>query len=148
MFYSHESSSPLSHRRMPFDACLTISQFSPVTNTALRPFGKPNLEYKADRIVLIISRVIAMIGPRGGTRKVTRKAIEDVNIRKACEKIIEPSAPISLRLQSNLLYGVSRVFSSQCNYMLTDTEKVQAMMKTFYRLIANNQTDPNAGRVR
>ncbi|KAK1999800.1 hypothetical protein LX36DRAFT_689859 [Colletotrichum falcatum] len=93
--------------------------------------------------------VVATIGPRGGgTRKISRKAIEEVDIRKACEKIIEPGAPISLRLQSNLLFGVSRVFSSQCNYMLTDAEKVQTLMKTFFRLIANNETVPNAGRAR
>ncbi|GKT96291.1 hypothetical protein CT0861_00970 [Colletotrichum tofieldiae] len=98
---------------------------------------------------MIIFRVVATIGPRGGgSRKVSRKAIEDVDIQKACEKIIEPGAPISLRLQSNLLYGISRVYSSQCNYMLTDAEKVQTLMKTFFRLIANNETDPNAGRVR
>ncbi|KAK1445944.1 hypothetical protein CMEL01_10187 [Colletotrichum melonis] len=94
--------------------------------------------------------VIATIGPRGaGThKKVSRRAIEDVDIRKACEKIIQPGAPISLRLQSNLLYGVSRVYSSQCKYMLTDTEKVQTTMRTFLRLIANNETDPKAGRAR
>ncbi|KAK2038211.1 hypothetical protein LZ31DRAFT_579666 [Colletotrichum somersetense] len=93
--------------------------------------------------------VVATTGPRGGgTRKISRKAIEEVDIRKACEKIIEPGAPISLRLQSNLLFGVSRVYSSQCNYMLTDTEKVQTLMKTFFRLIANNETVPNAGRAR
>ncbi|KXH62972.1 hypothetical protein CSAL01_03922 [Colletotrichum salicis] len=94
--------------------------------------------------------VIATVGPRGaGThKKVSRRAIEDVDIRKACEKIIQPGVPISLRLQSNLLYGVSRVYSSQCKYMLTDTEKVQTTMRTFLRLIPNNETDPKAGRAR
>ncbi|KAK1985403.1 Rec8 like protein-domain-containing protein [Colletotrichum cereale] len=93
--------------------------------------------------------VVATIGPRGGgRRKISRKAIEEVDIQRACEKIIEPGAPISLRLQSNLLFGISRVYSSQCNYMLTDAEKVQALMKTFFRLIANNETVPNAGRAR
>ncbi|OLN96491.1 Meiotic recombination protein rec8, partial [Colletotrichum chlorophyti] len=92
--------------------------------------------------------VIATIGPRGGTRKVTRKAIEEVDIRKACERIIEPSAPISLRLQSNLLYGVSRVYSSQCNYVLADTEKVQTTMRTFWRLVSNNEIDPKSGKIR
>ncbi|GKT42549.1 meiotic recombination protein rec8 [Colletotrichum spaethianum] len=100
-------------------------------------------------ILTVIFRVVATIGPRGGgTRKVSRKAIEEVDIRRACEKIIEPGAPISLRLQSNLLYGISRVYSSQCNYMLADAEKVQTLMKTFFRLIANNETDPKAGRAR
>ncbi|OHX00547.1 rad21 rec8 N terminal domain-containing protein [Colletotrichum incanum] len=32
--------------------------------------------------------------------------------------------------------------------MLTDAEKVQALMKTFFRLVANNEIDPNAGRAR
>ncbi|ROT40946.1 hypothetical protein SODALDRAFT_349072 [Sodiomyces alkalinus F11] len=46
----------------------------------------------------------------------------------------------------NLLYGVSRVYSQQCAYVLNDAEKVQSNMKLFYRLIAHNETDPQAGK--
>ncbi|KAH6689476.1 Rec8 like protein-domain-containing protein [Plectosphaerella plurivora] len=92
--------------------------------------------------------LLATIGPRGGTRKITRKAIQEVDVQRACEKIIEPGAPLALRLQSNLLYGVSRVYSQQCNYVLSDAEKVQNDMRLFYRLVAQNATDPEAGKAR
>lgn len=91
---------------------------------------------------------MATVGPRGGGRKVTRKAIQEVDVRKACEAIIGPGAPMALRLQGNLLYGVSRVYSQQCAYVLNDAEKVQSNMKLFYRLITHNETDPEAGRAR
>lgn len=55
---------------------------------------------------------------------------------------------MALRLQGNLLYGVSRVYSQQCAYVLNDAEKVQSNMKLFYRLITHNETDPEAGRAR
>ncbi|KAL2753978.1 hypothetical protein ACRALDRAFT_1069900 [Sodiomyces alcalophilus JCM 7366] len=92
--------------------------------------------------------LVATVGPRGGGRKVTRKAIQEVNVRKACEAISKPGAPIALRLQGNLLYGVSRVYSQQCAYVLNDAEKVQSNMKLFYRLIAHNETDPEAGKAK
>lgn len=86
------------------------------------------------------------MGPKSSTRKITRKAIQDVNIPKACLTIIDPGAPIALRLQSNLLYGVSRVYSQQYAYMLGDTEKVQAHIQTFYRVWGNSTIDLQADK--
>jgi meiotic recombination protein REC8 len=52
---------------------------------------------------LTISRLVATLGQKSNTRKVSRKQILDVNVPKACETIITPEAPMALRLQSNLL---------------------------------------------
>ncbi|KAI0476229.1 Rec8 like protein-domain-containing protein [Xylariaceae sp. FL0804] len=82
------------------------------------------------------------------TRKVTRKAIQEVNVEKACGKILEPGAPIALRLQGNLLYGVSRVYHQQCSYMLNDAKKTQMDMEFFITNFGNNQLDPEAGQAR
>lgn len=76
----------------------------------------------------------------------TRKAVQDVNVPKACETIINPGAPLALRLQGSLLYGVSRVFGQQCGYVLSDAEKTQSDMMTFFRILQTNETDPKAGR--
>ncbi|KAJ4321069.1 R8 protein [Fusarium piperis] len=81
-------------------------------------------------------------------RKVTRKAIQEVNVPKACETIIHPGAPLALRLQGNLLYGVSRVFAQQCRYVLLDAEKTQSDMMTFFRVMQTNETDPRAGKTK
>ena len=82
---------------------------------------------------------------RTSNKKVTRRAIQDVNVPKACETILDPGAPLALRLQGNLLYGVSRVFAHQCTYVLSDAEKTQADMRTFFRSMQQNATDPKAG---
>ena len=93
---------------------------------------------------------MATIGRRGATKVVSRKAIQEVQINKACEKIIDPGAPLALRLQSNLLYGVSRIYSEQCRYVLDDAERVKATMRAFYRQMAHldNETDPKAGKAK
>lgn len=81
-------------------------------------------------------------------RRVTRKAIQEVNVPKACEKIIHPGAPLALRLQGNLLYGVSRVFAQQCHYVLSDAEKTQSDMLTFFRVMQTSELDPKAGKAK
>ncbi|KAG6044128.1 hypothetical protein E4U17_000667 [Claviceps sp. LM77 group G4] len=80
--------------------------------------------------------------------KLNRKTIQGVNVPKACQKIIDPGAPLALRLQGNLLYGVSRVFAHQCNYVLSDAEKTQSDMMTFFRSMNTSEIDPKAGKAK
>lgn len=91
---------------------------------------------------------MSTIGFRTTTRKISRKAIQEVDVQKACETILQPGAPIALRLQGSLLYGLSRVYSQQCRYVLTDAERVQAHMRAFYSAIggSGNALDPQAGK--
>ena len=93
-------------------------------------------------------RLVSTIGLRSNARKISRKAIQDVNVRKACETILQPTAPIALRLQGSLLFGLSRVYSQQCHYVLTDAERVQAHMRAFYNALGgiDNGLDPQAGK--
>ncbi|KAJ9155519.1 Meiotic recombination protein rec8 [Pleurostoma richardsiae] len=93
--------------------------------------------------------LVATFGVKSPSKKVTKKAIQEVNVQKACETIIEPpGAPIALRLQGSLLYGVSRVYSQQYGYLLTDTEKIQAHMRAFYGVMHDNAIDPMAGKAK
>lgn len=95
-----------------------------------------------------LDRLVATLG-KGGQRKLNRKNIQDVNVPKACEKIIHPGAPLALRLQSNLLYGVSRVFSHQCAYVLSDAECVQSEMLSYFRTTNPNEIiDSRAGKAK
>ncbi|KAF5231020.1 hypothetical protein FAUST_9516 [Fusarium austroamericanum] len=89
--------------------------------------------------------LVATVG-NSSQKRLTRKAIQGVDVPKACETIIDPGAPLALRLQGNLLYGVSRVYSQQCHYVLSDAEKTQSNMMTFFRAMNTNETDPNAGK--
>ncbi|KAI0009670.1 Rec8 like protein-domain-containing protein [Xylariaceae sp. FL0662B] len=92
--------------------------------------------------------LVATMGNKSSTKKVTRKAIQEVDVRKACGKILEPGAPIALRLQGNLLYGVSRVYNEQCAYMLSDAHKIQTHMHLFFKALNGNQLDPSAGQAK
>ncbi|KAI8953372.1 Rec8 like protein-domain-containing protein [Xylaria longipes] len=94
------------------------------------------------------ARLVATTGTKSSTRKVTRKAIQEVDVQRACGKILEPGAPIALRLQGNLLYGVSRVHNEQCTYLVTDAKKIQDQMKHFFNAFSGNQLDPEAGKTR
>lgn len=47
--------------------------------------------------------LVATLGAKSNTRKLGKKAILDVDVRKACDMIIEPEAPMALRLKSSLL---------------------------------------------
>ncbi|KAF7908199.1 uncharacterized protein EAF01_003954 [Botrytis porri] len=73
--------------------------------------------------------LVATLGSKSSTKKITRKAILDVDVKKACNTIIEPDAPMALRLQSNLLYGVSRVYGQQVGYVLSDTIHVEQNLR-------------------
>ncbi|KAK4137003.1 hypothetical protein BT67DRAFT_454689 [Trichocladium antarcticum] len=94
--------------------------------------------------------LVSTIGLRSNARKISRKAIQGVDVRKACETILQPTAPIALRLQGSLLFGLSRVYSQQCHYVLTDAERVQAHMRAFYTALGgtDNGLDPQAGKSR
>ncbi|GAW22457.1 hypothetical protein ANO14919_119940 [Xylariales sp. No.14919] len=92
--------------------------------------------------------LVATTGNTSSTRRVTRKAIQEVDVQRACGKILEPGAPIALRLQGNLLYGVSRVHNQQCTYLAADAKKIQDQMRLFFKAFPGNQLDPEAGKSR
>ncbi|KAK2813066.1 hypothetical protein FQN49_008329, partial [Arthroderma sp. PD_2] len=93
-------------------------------------------------------RLVATLGAKSTTRKVNRKAILDVDVPKACDMIIRPDAPMALRLQGNLLYGVSKVYHQQCGYALLDAEATKDRMRTMLKVIHNAGLDPDAGKTR
>ncbi|KAF2810502.1 uncharacterized protein BDZ99DRAFT_443330 [Mytilinidion resinicola] len=92
--------------------------------------------------------LMATLGSKSSLKKVNRKAILSVDVAKACHTISAPEAPMALRLQSNLLYGVSRVFLQQCGYVLTDAQNAQNAMKAMFKIVKDSELDPEAGRVR
>ncbi|KAF2970667.1 hypothetical protein GQX73_g2888 [Xylaria multiplex] len=92
--------------------------------------------------------LVATNSIKSSTRRVTRKAIQEVDVQKACEKILEPGAPIALRLQGNLLYGVSRVHNQQCTYLVADAKRIQDQMQLFFKAFPNDQLDLEATKAR
>ncbi|KAF2839785.1 hypothetical protein M501DRAFT_1010816 [Patellaria atrata CBS 101060] len=92
--------------------------------------------------------LVATLGPKSSLKKVNRKAILDVNVPKACETILTPEAPMALRLQSNLLVGVSRVYDQQCGYVLSDAQTTQNNIRQMLRVVSAEETDVETGRAR
>ncbi|EEH48609.2 uncharacterized protein PADG_04688 [Paracoccidioides brasiliensis Pb18] len=95
-----------------------------------------------------LRRLVATLGAKSTTKKVNRKAILDVDVPKACETIIRPEAPMALRLQGNLLYGVSRVFNQQCGYALIDAQTMRDKMRAMLKEIRSSGLDPDAGKAK
>ncbi|KFY88214.1 hypothetical protein V500_06496 [Pseudogymnoascus sp. VKM F-4518 (FW-2643)] len=92
--------------------------------------------------------LVGTLGPTSTALKVKRKQILGVDVRKACETIIQPEAPMALRLQSSLLYGVSRVYNQQCGYVLHDAQTAQNNLRTLLKVVKNNAIDLDAGAAR
>ena len=81
-------------------------------------------------------------------RKINRKAIRDVNVPKACQTIIDPEAPMALRLQGNLLYGVSRVYLEQCGYLLSDAQNARNAFHMMVKAVKHAALDAEAGKTK
>ncbi|KAJ5607734.1 hypothetical protein N7537_004353 [Penicillium hordei] len=79
--------------------------------------------------------LVATLGSRSVARRLNRKAIQDVDVPNACRVIINPDAPMALRLQGSLLYGVSRVYNQQCGYTLLDTQAMHDKMVSKLKII-------------
>ncbi|KIW09555.1 uncharacterized protein PV09_00428 [Verruconis gallopava] len=90
--------------------------------------------------------LVATLGQKSTARKISRRAIQDVDVPKACETIIAPEAPMALRLQSNLLFGISRVYAQQCGYVLSDAQNAQATIRSLLKPQSGMQTDFEAAR--
>ncbi|GFF46437.1 hypothetical protein IFM58399_07796 [Aspergillus lentulus] len=92
--------------------------------------------------------LVATLGSRSIARRLNKKAILDVDVPKACEVIMDPAAPMALRLQGNLLYGVARVYNQQCRYTLTDVQAMHDRLRSMLRAIPGTALDPTAGKAR
>ncbi|KAI9817479.1 MAG: hypothetical protein M1827_001089 [Pycnora praestabilis] len=92
--------------------------------------------------------LVATLGSKSNLKKVNRKAILDVDVPKACQTILTPEAPMALRLQSNLLYGVSRVYSQQCGYVLVDAQNAQNNIRALMKVIRTAELDLPTGAAR
>ncbi|KAA8618380.1 Rad21-Rec8 N terminal domain-containing protein [Pyrenophora tritici-repentis] len=61
--------------------------------------------------------LVATLGQKSSLKRINRKQILEVDVPKACQTIVDPVAPMALRLQGNLLYVVTEF--SECDATLT-----------------------------
>lgn len=81
----------------------------------------------------------ATLGSKGGTsfKKLSRKEILGCNIVAACNKLSEPDEPLALRLSSNLLCGISRVYEQQYALFHADVALMQSNLKKNFNDLCN-----------
>ncbi|KXS94878.1 hypothetical protein AC578_1501 [Pseudocercospora eumusae] len=91
--------------------------------------------------------LVATLGSKSTLKKVSRKAILDVDVVKACETIENPDAPMALRLQSNLLQVLPL---RRLTVALTDAESARNNMRAMLRVVQQAELEKegaNKGRV-
>ncbi|EMR10979.1 hypothetical protein PNEG_00582 [Pneumocystis murina B123] len=71
----------------------------------------------------------ATLGSKSSFKKLQRKEILSVNVPKACEYLSEPPEPLALRLSSNLMMGVTRIFDQQYGFFYTDVQLTHAKIR-------------------
>lgn len=69
----------------------------------LLPSGESCPRTMVAHLLTLQLRLVATLGSKSSLKKVTRKAINDVDVPKAVQTIVSPDAPMALRLQGNLL---------------------------------------------
>jgi meiotic recombination protein REC8 len=58
-------------------------------------------------------RLAATLGAKSTVRKLSKRDIAACDITKTCDSVKDPSEPMALRLSSQLLYGVVRIYVQQ-----------------------------------
>ncbi|GAA5904286.1 hypothetical protein JCM6882_003187 [Rhodosporidiobolus microsporus] len=71
------------------------------------------------------------VGSKGGSavRKLSRAEVLKSNVVRACEKVIAPEEPLALRLSSNLMMGIARVYQQQYTFYASDVQHVHQALK-------------------
>lgn len=68
----------------------------------------------------------ATLGDRSVVRRLTRRDILSVNISSTCASVRNPIEPLALRLSSQLMYGVVKLYSHQTELLHQDTSAMQS----------------------
>jgi cohesin complex subunit SCC1 len=71
-------------------------------------------------------------------RKLSKKHVLQSNVTDSVDAIITPSqASMALRLSSQLLLGVVRIYQRKTRYLLNDCDEVWIMMKMVYKMLSS-----------
>ncbi|KAG0313755.1 hypothetical protein BGZ97_009945, partial [Linnemannia gamsii] len=83
----------------------------------------------------------ATLGPRSGINKLSKKEVNGVNIVKSCKDISQPVEPFALRFSSNLMVGVTRVYSQQYNFYYSDVNNTWIRLKRDLAAVQSENLD-------
>ncbi|KAF9280370.1 hypothetical protein BGZ68_007292 [Mortierella alpina] len=81
------------------------------------------------------------MGARSGLSKLSKKEVNGVNIIKTCRDISQPAEPFALRFSSNLMVGVTRVYSQQYNFYYSDVNSTWIRLKKDLAIVQSENLD-------
>ncbi|CAJ0754408.1 10780_t:CDS:10 [Entrophospora sp. SA101] len=88
------------------------------------------------------------LGSRSHLRKLSRKEINSVNLVKACGYLSSPPEPLALRLSSNLLYGITRLYQQQYQFYYVDTNNLWLKFQKALSEFRNESVDMSTSEAR
>ncbi|KAF8922568.1 Rec8 like protein-domain-containing protein [Mucidula mucida] len=71
----------------------------------------------------------ATLGSKSAFKKLPRRSVMTADIAQLCDLIAEPAEPLALRLSSNLMVGVARVYKVKQEILFTDVTNCVASLK-------------------
>ncbi|KAF9786961.1 Rec8 like protein-domain-containing protein [Thelephora terrestris] len=81
----------------------------------------------------------ATLGSKSSFKKLPKRSVLTADISQLCDLIAEPKEPLALRLSSNLMVGVARVYQVKHEIFLVDvTACFNSLRKTFQDLALTN----------
>ncbi|KAG4096519.1 Rec8 like protein-domain-containing protein [Neocallimastix lanati (nom. inval.)] len=82
----------------------------------------------------------ATLSKRAYFKKITKKDLIAVDISIACKFILSPPEPLALRLTSNLLYGIIKIYNRQVQFCYNDVHHMVSQIKNEFLNWNNNTT--------
>jgi len=67
-------------------------------------------------VIINSFRLAATLGAKSTLKRLQKRDILSVDVPRACTFLSADDEPLALRLSSNLMYGVTRVFSQQYQF--------------------------------
>ncbi|KDN53013.1 hypothetical protein K437DRAFT_253663 [Tilletiaria anomala UBC 951] len=84
----------------------------------------------------------ATLGNRSVFRKLNKKEVANVDIERACQTVISPAEPMALRLSSQLMHGIVRVYVQQNELWMADVTNAHAAVR---KVLVTGHSDGTAG---
>ncbi|KAF6766048.1 Rec8 like protein-domain-containing protein [Ephemerocybe angulata] len=69
------------------------------------------------------------LGSKSSFKKLPKRSVLVADISKLCDLIVQPAEPLALRLSSNLMFGVVRVYKVKQEILLTDVTSCVTSLK-------------------
>ncbi|KAG8824852.1 hypothetical protein FRC19_000963 [Serendipita sp. 401] len=84
----------------------------------------------------------ATLGSKSTLKRLTKKSVLTADISHLCNMIAQPSEPLALRLSSNLMIGVARVYKLKHEIFVNDVTTVYSSLKKVGDLGFQHVVDP------